>query len=606
MGKKKKRKMTSDEILDEFEKAPEIRTPHEMKSFLHCGDREVREIAKLIAALCQNEDEWQEVFVADWTLYPKDECYQVKHCKEAEALEFALKEYDATVSFDAPGPRWLFLQRYSRSPVGDETIIGTRKFNEYLLNVPYETSKINLGQDSATTARFAQFATEGRYSAIEEENDVRDFSEKERQTTGEDFPEDYVPREERPSIVVFNSKFRVRRNAFASAFMRVAKCALKESKNPNERNVNVVANHNGIFLSATDGEFTALEKIVDRGDFRVLISGAFLVDPNDLAKLFSESEGSRDETLGFSTHFSFLTIKGARFRYRFFVEDAFIPHIQKDPSVGFERQEDVQMDVEQEIPEFCEEQGYFEMESESLRQMIRRTLRAVDSTPKKRGVRKFTFIFDENETVAYGTDGRVFACQRSQSRYITTRKSIVPFGQRRTKVSTKTLRRLEGFLSGSEKVQIALSEGRAQIRTENALLTFPTEFGSVLPVDQILDAPKTLAPEGSFFAGDLATALRCVLGNEEWSDENDERPVTLEVRNKRLVLTRNRRLMSPPIVEVPLKYVGNRASVVLDARRLYDFVDSFPPEEQIDVRLDVQAAALFKTSDGFRYLAREI
>ena len=593
--------MTTDEILDEFEKAQEIKTPLDLKTYLGAGDESIREIAKLIAALCLNQDKWQEVFVADWTLYPKDECHEVKLCKEAEALETVFKEYDAIVSPDAPAPRWLYLQRYSRPPVNEETLKGTKKYNDYYLNVPYETSKINLEQDSATAKRFAQFAEEGRYSEVEEEDDVPDVSEKGSRPTGEDVLEDCEPNKERPSITIFNSRFRVRRAAFASAFTRVAKCSLKGSDNPIERNVNVVANHNGVFLSATDGEFTALEKIVDRGDFRVLISGAFLVDPDDLMKLFSELSGSGDEMLVFATHFSFLTIKGARFRYRFFVEEAFIPHVRKDPSVGFEREEDVKMDYEEEIPELCEEQGYYEMEAESLKRMIRRTFRVVASQTKECGKQTFEFIFDENKTVAFGTDGRIFVWQQERTRHITTRKSGDPFGKLCVGFPTETLERLEGFLEDSGKVRIAISERRAQLQTENAFLTFPIAPGTCLPPDMLFANPKYHKPEGKFFAGDLATALRCVLGNEEWSDENGELPVTLEMRNKRLILARNRRSMLPPIVEIPLKYVGNRTSVVLDARRLYDFIAAFPPEAPVVFRSD----AIFETRDGVRLFVCE-
>ena len=593
--------MTTDEILDEFEKAQEIKTPLELKTYLGAGDESIREIAKLIAALCLNQDKWREVYVADWTLYPKDECHDIKHCKEAEALQTVFEEYDAIVSPDVPEPRWLYMQRYSRPPVNEEKIKGTRKYNDYYLNVPYETAKINLEHDSATAARFAQYAEEGRYSEVEEEDDVPDVSEKGSRPTGEDVPEDGEPNKERPSITIFNSRFRVRRDAFASAFTKVAQCAAKESEEPGERCVKVVANHNGVFLSATDGEFTALEKIVDRGDFRVLISGAFLVDPDDLMKLFSESTGSGDEMLVFATHFSFLTIKGARFRYRFFVEDAFVPSVHKDPSVGFEREEDVQMDYEEEIPELCEEQGYYEMETESLKRMIRRTFRAVASQTKEREKQTFEFIFDENKTFAHGTDGRIFVWQQERTRHITTRKQGEPFGKRCVGFSAETLERLEGFLDGSEKVQIALSGGRAQFQTENAFITFPVAPDHDLELDQILDDSTLRRPKGEFFAGDLATALRCVIGNEEWSDKNGELPVTLEMRNRRLVLARYRRLMLPPIVEIPFKYVGNRTSVVLDARRLYDFIAALPPEEPVVFRSD----ALFKTRDGLRLIIFE-
>ena len=602
MGKRKK--MTSREIIDEFERTPEIKTPLELKSFLHCGDEGIREITKLIAALCRNQGKWQEVFVADWTLYPKDECHDVKPCLEAEALENVLKEYDAIVSPDAPAPRWLFLRRYSRPPVNEEKIKGTKKFNDYFLNVPYETSKINLEQDSATAARFAQYAEEGRYSEVEDGAALRDSSEKGPQPPEEDVPEDCDSNEERRSVVVFDSRFRVKRDAFASALSRVAKCVSKTSDEPFERYVKVVANDNGIFLSATDGDFSALEKIVDPDDFRVLISGAFLVDPDDLTRLFSKTPGRGDEMLVFALHFSFLTIKGARFRYRFFVEDAFIPSVRKDPSVGFERQEDVRINVEQEIPEFCEDRGYYEMKSEELKRTIRRALGAVDMEYETPESLKFAFSFEEEEATAAARGYLTVAWQRSPSRFVGEPKADSPFWTETVQISAKALERLESFLGGPETVQIAFSGERAQVRTEKAFLTFRADLGNYFPSLRFFVNLNRPAPEGELFAGDLATALRCVLGNEKWSNRFDEFPVTLEMRNKRLVLARGRRIMAPPVVEIPLRYVGNRTSVVLNARRLHDLVDMLLPEEPVVIRA-YGADALFETRDGFQFLVNE-
>ena len=451
----------------------------------------------------------------------------------------------------------------------------------------YLTEKYGEEPPEEGTPEFDELTTDLGYLAFIIKSDLeedRGKSQNEDKTENEDEGEDGS------SIAVVEPKFRVKRGAFVSVFTRIAECASKWSKYPTERRVKVVANHSGIFLSATNGEFTALEKIVDRDDFYVSISGAFLVDPDDLMMLFSESTGNRDEMLVFALHFSSLTIKGARFRYRFSVEDAFIPLIQKDESVEFEREEDVRMDVEREIPEFCEEQGYFEMESDSLKRMIRRTLGAVDNELERSKPQEIAFFFGENETTAFTRGYLGVAWQKSPSQFVRARKADAPFSER--------------FLEGSERVQIALSGERAQIQTENALLTFRAARETYFPSLRFFIEPNQPAPKGELYAGDLATALRCVIGNAEWSNDFDDYPVTLELRDKRLVLARNRRLMKPPIVEVPLKYVGNRTSVVLNALRLYDFVGTLPPDEPVVIRV-YGDDALFETRDGFQFLASE-
>lgn len=166
-----------------------------------------------------------------------------------------------------------------------------------------------------------------------------------------------------------------------------------------------------------------------------------------------------------------------------------------------------------------------------------------------------------------------------------------------------------------------------QIQTESALLTVQTRDESDRSWRRFFALSTKDEPSGRLFAGDLKTALGCLRGDGKGSDDvdaaldDDERrlatvrseasgerePVaTLELRNGRLIVSKFLRLMIPPFVETPLKYCGNRVSVALNARRLYEFVSALPPEEPVVIRVDLNKHnVLFETRDGFKFVMRE-
>ena len=79
--------------------------------------------------------------------------------------------------------------------------------------------------------------------------------------------------------------------------------------------------------------------------------------------------------------------------------------------------------------------------------------------------------------------------------------------------------------------------------------------------------------------------------------------VMLELRNGRLIVSKRQRLALPPIVEIPLKYCGNRVSVTLTVRGLYAIVSELPPDERVALRVLDYKKALFETRVGVKYLA---
>ena len=620
----------TEDIVKEFDAAPEIKTPLEFQTFLRASDEGLRAFAKKIAALCKVQEEWSETYIADWTLYPKDECFDVKYCPEADAIRTALEEYDALAAFNAPSPRWIFLERYSRPPVGDETIKGTKEFSAYFKKVPYVTAKMNLEPDTATAKRFAQYAEEGRYDEIEEPDAVRDFTDEGPEVTEADLPEDYVPPEERPALIINDARFRVRRRAFVEAFTRAARCVSKDGKTPAERCVKVSAEVGGIVITAANDRLVVREEIFDSDDVRVLFTGSFLVEPSELLRLFSEAPaGGEDEKLLFALHFSFLTIKGSRFRYRAFVE-AGDPHVTeifltgKGPEYPHGK-----TDVMPEVPEFCEENGYYEIGSDALRRLFRRSRIGAERLSERDDFSDVVLIFKENELQTFSLNSRnhAFSQQRARLRRVAPHKANDSFSEQIERISTRTLKLAEEFLTGSERVKMAHFEGILQIQTERAFLSLQPHCNRDRYLRRFFALSTKDAPSGRLFAGDLKTALGCLRGDGKGSDDvdaaldDDERrlatvrseasgerdPVaTLELRNGRLIVSKFLRLMIPPFVETPLKYCGNRVSVALNARRLYEFVSALPPEEPVVIRVDLNKHnVLFETRDGFKFVMRE-
>ena len=652
-----------DDIVKEFEAAPELKTPEELQAFYQCSDEGIRELAKIIAALCKVQEEWSELYVADWTLYPKDEGYDVRYCPEAEALNKLLKEYDGNMSVDAPAPRWLFLERYSRPAVGDETIRGTEAYNAYYREVDYVTAKMNLELDSATATRFKQFAEFGRYGEIEEEADLGSMSveefvaylhkkydvqdddsnddsdeeaeivdsmsdkefeaylrkkygvqddvdsdgeEDDEDEDNEDDEEDYSE-DHRDSIIVYDTRFRVKSSVFAAAFLRVAKCVSKDSKKPEERCVRVSADVTGIVISATDGGFTVRERIDDPRDFRVLFYGSFLADPRDFMKIFSEARIGDDERMVFALHFHFLTIKAARFRYRLFVEDGKTPEVHIFSRFADRDPGDRLPGNITEFPDLSGESRYFEMESGALKRMIRGAFLAVAPKRFEMEFHRFVFGVDRRKASLYSTDGRVFTRREVKIRRLSREFDKTP---EYVQLNKENLRRIEGFLSDSGYVQIALTGERLRVQADDVFLDVPATNAGFRVLGREVVSSEGYPTRARFFAGDLANALRCVIGDGGWS-ETSPTPVTLEARNKRLVLSRGRVAAFPPLVEIPLKYCGNRTSVVLDAERLYEFANELPPETPVKLYVgstvypEARVQALFVTRDGLRYLSKE-
>ena len=52
----------TEDIVKEFDAAPEIKTPLEFQTFLRASDEGLRAFAKKIAALCKVQEEWSETY----------------------------------------------------------------------------------------------------------------------------------------------------------------------------------------------------------------------------------------------------------------------------------------------------------------------------------------------------------------------------------------------------------------------------------------------------------------------------------------------------------------------------------------------------------------
>ena len=608
-----------EDIIKELDAAPEFTTPKELQTFLGCSDEALRELAEAFVRLCEVKENWHKNEVADWTLYPKPESFRVDYCREAEAINKILQDYDADAFFDVPGNHWIFLERYSRPRVGDETIEGSKAFQRYLENVPYVTATYNLQEESEATSRFRRYAELGiDYDANDEDDEPDDdfgsFSDEEVQNgnsekKNEEINEENEEEDEddtenhRDAIIVYDTRFRVKRSVFASAFLRVAQCVVKNSANPEERCVRVSVDVTGIAISARDGDFCVMERIDDPRDFRVLHYGSFLADPSDFMKIFSEPSGENDEELLFVLNFHFLTIKTARFRYRLFIEDGITPEVHV-----FSRFADVDPGDKlpryvTELPELSEEQGFFEMESKALRKMVRRALLACTPGLKRSLQPRVAFGVGRRFFTLFAADRYTSTLQRGQI-WRATRKneSVGQFGD----MNRKSLGWLERFLSDSGYVQLACSPGRLRVRTGDVYLEIPTTPELFNVLEHFWDEPKRLSNTGVFFAGDLVSALNCMIGDGSWPGSMNRMEVTLEARNKRLVLSRGRRAVFPPLVEIPLKYCGNRFHVVLDAKRLYAFVQELPPETSVRFGVCASSITLFETRDGLKFTLNDL
>ena len=246
------------------------------------------------------------------------------------------------------------------------------------------------------------------------------------------------------------------------------------------------------------------------------------------------------------------------------------------------------------IAEFSEEK-YYELPSRLLREVIRRTIFAIDNESSRYALGGVLLETESEQFTAVGTDGRRLA--KMEGPMIAVGGQVAFEGT--VIVPGRAMQLLEKALSDSDaEIQIASRESELLVKSPRATIyarllegrfprwrdVFPTRDGAVkidLSVGPLLSAVRQAA----------------IVTSEE------SRGVDFTFGEGTLVLAGQAAEVGQSRVELPIGYDGAEISVTLDPKFMIDFLRVLDPEKTFSLEIkDAESAAVCTTDDGYGYV----
>ncbi|MBQ1454248.1 MAG: DNA polymerase III subunit beta [Thermoguttaceae bacterium] len=245
--------------------------------------------------------------------------------------------------------------------------------------------------------------------------------------------------------------------------------------------------------------------------------------------------------------------------------------------------------------ELIEADEYHEITADTLRQLITRTKYATERENTKYALSGVLIEMTEGRFAGISTDSRRMTNQESTANQVgnltTENESIVSLG---------TLDIAERIFSGEEKIRCVIREGRIHFLWGNSMLRgrliqgrFP-RWRNMFPTD---DKIKDFV-HVDFLAGPLTQLIR-----EAKIPRTVNQPALLfQFSTGRLVLTAQGSERGQSLLSMPINYDAEPLDLKFEPTFILDFLKILNPETQVELYLNDNSAALFKTSDGYRYL----
>lgn len=245
------------------------------------------------------------------------------------------------------------------------------------------------------------------------------------------------------------------------------------------------------------------------------------------------------------------------------------------------------------IPVFAEE-NYYETSARLLREMIRRTVFAVDTDSGRYALGGVLLEWAEASIVMVATDGRRLAKMEGPASRFGN-----PAAEDAIIIPARALNLLERALSDDDaEVQIAghaneiLVKGpRAVVHTRLLEGRFP-RWRDVFP--ERGDAVHIDIPVGPFYS---AVRQAAIVTSE------DSRGVDFQFGSGKLVLAGRSAEVGQARIELPIAHEGKEVSVMLDPRFLTDYLKVLDSESTFKMAImDAESAAVCSTEDGYAYV----
>lgn len=361
-------------------------------------------------------------------------------------------------------------------------------------------------------------------------------------------------------------KATCKRETLLASFQTAASVAPTRSPKPILQNVKMEATPERTLLLATDLEQGIRLEVLDvdtttpgEAVLPVQRFGSILRESDD-AELHVESDGQGT------------VIRGERSEFRLPATD---PH--EFP----------------EIPEFAEE-NYYETSARLLREMIRRTVFAVDTDSGRYALGGVLLERAEASIVMVGTDGRRLAKMEGPASRFGD-----PAAEDGVIIPARALNLLERALSDDDaEVQIAAHANEILVKSPRTVVhtrllegRFP-RWREVFP--ERTDAVQIDLPVGPFYS---AVRQAAIVTSE------DSRGVEFQFGTGRLVLAGQSAEVGQARIELPIAYEGQEISVMLDPRFLTDYLKVLDSDSTFHMSImDAESAAVCSTDDGYAYV----
>lgn len=360
---------------------------------------------------------------------------------------------------------------------------------------------------------------------------------------------------------------RFQREKLSHAFQIAASVAPTRTPKPILQNVKLTAKDGRTVLNATDAEIAVCLEVPEP---EITAPGSALLSVSRFGAILRESS---DEFITIKDNGNQLEIHGSRSQFK-------LPSENPDELM--------------EPMKFTEE-AYFEIPSRLLRELIRRTIFAIDVDNSRYALGGVLFEFGPEKLTTVGTDGRRLASMEAPLKSI---GGIQPPAHN-TILPARATNLLERLLAENESL-VALSphENHLLIRTEKAVLSAQLMEGRYPRWRDILenrpsgeDIELTVGP---FYAAVRQAAV---------ITDNDTRALGFQFERGNLILEGCVAQLGESRVELPVSYNGPTISVDLDNRFVSDFLRVLDPQRGVILNAkDQDSATEFRTDDGYRYI----
>ncbi len=248
-----------------------------------------------------------------------------------------------------------------------------------------------------------------------------------------------------------------------------------------------------------------------------------------------------------------------------------------------------------EWPSFNEEK-YHEVTAGTLREMIRRTIFAVDDKATRYTMSGVLIELEGDEVRLVATDGHRLALARGQG---------VPAGDHSTKgqapvVPTKAMSLLERNLQGDseETVKISIRPNDVLFRTETAVIYSRLVEGRFPDYKRIL--PSKLSGKVVLRVGPFMAAIR----QAAIMTDDDSKRVTFRFDKTKLTLEAQGQTTGRSKVNLPIELEGKPVQINFNPTYILDMLKVLPADSEVTLEMeDPGRPALFRAGANYTYLA---